>query len=154
MAFYSYNNVDSTVQSCWFNFKSRMKAAGWTVPSSSDGITYNATGDQITVNATSGAGGMSTACWFTLVHPTLDGYQRYINIQINSTGQARVKLSWTGFSTGTPGIVRVPAAADEVVLLGSGTDDSPTYATFFNTTAGLNNLFIIWLNIKSIPAEY
>lgn len=143
MTYYSYNNVDATNKSLWFNFKSRMKAAGWTVPSSSDALTYNASGDQITVNAVSGAGGMGTSSWFTLAHPTLDGYQRFINIQVNATGQARVKLSWTGFSGGSPGTVRVPSAVDEVVLLGAGTDASPTYASFFNATDGLTNVFIM-----------
>jgi len=144
MTYYSYNDTDSTVQSLWFNFKAKMKLAGWTVPSSSDGTTYNASGDQITVNATSGAGAINTSSWFILTHPTLDTYQRHICIQFGAgANQIRVKLSWSGFSAGTPGIARVPSAADEQILIGSGTDASPTYTSVLSSIAGNINAFMM-----------
>jgi len=123
MAFtFSTNQQPATCAACVFLFKATLKTAGWTVPSSSDGTTYNASGDQITTNTT-GAGGMNNNfAWFILTQPLLDGYQRHIAIQVvNATvkNQFKIKLSWTGFNTGSPNATTMPTAADEQYILGS-----------------------------------
>jgi len=52
-----------------FALKEALKAVGWTVPISSDGITYNASGDQI-AHRNSGANGMdNNNAWFVVRAP-------------------------------------------------------------------------------------
>lgn len=116
-----------------FRFKTAIKAAGATIVNSSDGTTYNASGDQITTFST-GAGGLAnTNAWFTFRLP--DG--RQFNVQRTTANTIyRIKYSKSaGFTGGTPGATRVPSATDEGVLYGSGTDASPTGQVFFGTDA-------------------
>ncbi len=131
---FNVNTVPTTGAAAIFALKTLMKAAGWTVPRSSDGTTYNAAGDQITL-ATSGAGGMANnSAWFVLQHPSHTRqyvFQRGTN---NTVWRAKYSPA-AGFTGGTPTITKVPLATDEVVLFGSGTDILPTYATLFSTDA-------------------
>lgn len=105
-------------------------AAGWTVPSSSDGSTYNSSGNQIT--ADSGAGSFANAgAWARLRQP---GGGREMLFQRGSTSVLwRVLYSVAGFVGGSPGATRVPTATDQQFLIGAGTDASPTYATTLST---------------------
>ena len=141
MAFaWSVNNTPANGGAAMFLFKTLMKAQGYTVPSSSDGTTYNSSGDQITTN-TSGAGGIQNAqAWFILKHPTIPGKQWcYQNNATPGTSAAnwRIKHSYlAGFSGGTPGATRVPSAADEVIMIGGGTDAAPTFAAIFGADGG------------------
>jgi len=115
-----------------FRLKTALKTAGWTVTKSSDGTTYNATGDQITL-ATSGAGGMANnSAWFIVSSPSVT-YPRQIAIQRGTTNlDWKVKYSAnSGFGTGTS--TQMPAAADEVILFGGGTNASPTFAQLLGT---------------------
>lgn len=142
MAFtFSTNQIPATCAACIFLFKSTLKTAGWTVPSSSDGTTYNASGDQITTNTT-GAGGMNNNfAWFILSQPITDGYQRHIAIQVNNVtakNNVKIKLSWTGFNTGSPNATTMPTAADEQYIFGT----SGAFAAFLDSTEGsiVNNV--------------
>ena len=59
MAFvFDVNESPATYAVAMFQFKTLMKTAGWTVPRSSDGLTFNSSGDQIT-SGSSGANGMN-----------------------------------------------------------------------------------------------
>jgi hypothetical protein len=123
-----------------FNLKTSLKAAGWTVLKSSDGTTYNASGDQITQGAT-GAGGMRVIkAWFVITQPgAAFGSTRSLLIQnADATGTSfRIKYSaGAGFSGGSPAALVTPSAADEVAILGAGTDAAPTFATLFTTAYG------------------
>lgn len=114
--------------------------AGWTVPSSSDGTTYNSSGDQIS-SGSSGAGGLDNAsAWWVTQMP---GTTRQLCWQRNSSTGASTSRSWrikysksAGFSGGSPGATRVPSASDEQVLLGGGTDAAPTFQQLFSGTDG------------------
>ena len=110
-----------------FIFKQTLKAAGWTVPSSSDGLTYNASGDQITTSGTGAGGLQNTRSWFRLRDP---GGRRELCIQyasISGSLQWRVKFSEVSrFTGGSPSATVTPTAADERVVWGGGTDASPT----------------------------
>jgi hypothetical protein len=113
-----------------YAFKALLKAAGWTVESSSDGTTYNSSGDQITTGA-SGTGGMANnSAWFRLRHPL--GTMEY-TVQRGTTNIAwRIKFSAGGFGAGSPGATQTPQnATDQAIILGGGTDASPTYETLF-----------------------
>ena len=118
-----------------FALKTQLKAAGWTIPRSSDGITYNAAGDQIT-HAGIGAGGLSNnGAWFVAEEP--GGRRQWcfqLGAAVNSSTQMRVKYSALAkFTGGSPAYQRVPSATDEQTLAGSGTDAAPTYASILPT---------------------
>ncbi len=115
--------------------KTMLKAAGWLVMSSSDGTTYNSSGDQITQSGT-GAGGINnTNAWFRIRCPLVNGVNREFTLQRTNTDTSwRIKYSYSTFFTGgTPGATRTPSATDEGVVLGSGTDASPTGGILFST---------------------
>lgn len=136
MAFFFDTNNQATIYgaSLMFKLKEVMKLAGWTVMASSDGTTYNASGDQITT-ATTGAGGMNNSlAWFRIRMPTLNSVTREFLFQRNSTAENatvisfRIKYSYSaGFTVGTPTITATsaPAATDQVFIFGSGADTAP-----------------------------
>lgn len=134
MAFVFNKSTPATGAEAIFNLKACLKAAGWTVTSSSDGTTYNASGDQITV-ATSGAGGMANnSAWFVIQSPAGAGAQQFCWQRGTTNLVWRLKRSRTaGFTGGTPGITIVPSATDEYLLLGAGTDAAPTFAGYHAT---------------------
>lgn len=118
--------VSNDVANVFFKLKTVLKAAGWTVPSSSDGTTYNSSGDQITTNV-AGAGGMNNnRAWFVIREP---GGRREWCFQQVVASNYRVKYSALAkFSGGSPSATQVPQASDEQVLLGAGTNASPSGA--------------------------
>jgi len=66
---FDVNQTPSTFAECAFRLKQIMVTAGWVVKSSSDGTTFNSTGDQIT-SANTGAGGMNNNnAWFRIQDP-------------------------------------------------------------------------------------
>lgn len=122
---YTYDGTNSSVNmtiaasytEVIYYLKQTLKQAGWTVTSSSDGTTYNSTGDQIT-KAGSGAGGLNNAsAWFVVKQPgSVAGAQRQIMIQ-KITGEYNwtVKLSCaSGFSGGNA--TTAPTASDSQTL--------------------------------------
>jgi len=59
-------------------------------------------------------------------------YRRQLCFQFNSAGAVRIKYSARGgFVTGSPSLTQVPAAADEALFYGGGTDASPTFTAIF-----------------------
>lgn len=129
------NSIPATGGEAMFRLKEVLKLAGWTVPESSDGTTYNPAGDQITTGA-AGAGGMNNDnAWFVVEEPSgAGGRQWCFQCVLAASEQWRIKLSAaTGFGIGNPSATQVPQAVDEVVLRGSGTDAAPTGTTLFPT---------------------
>ena len=142
MTYYFYSEKITSQQEAFFNFKEKLKLAGWSITSSGTGTsgTYNATGDNIITAANLGIRG-----WYVASHPSLDGYQRYLCFQMGSSvtdGNARIKMAWAPYSSGSPNANTVPTSADEQVLLGSGTDAAPTAANLISSTVALNNIYI------------
>lgn len=116
----------------FFKLKTQKKAAGWTVSCSSDGLTYNAAGDQITTNLTGAGGFHNTNAWIVLREP---GGRREWCYQHTTGLLWRIKYSaLSRFIIGSPGITRVPQAADEQVICGSGSDAAPVGANFHNSS--------------------
>jgi len=133
------NNTPATGSEAVYLLKEALKTAGWTVASSSDGTTYNASGDQIS-SGSSGAGGMAnSSAWFRIQMPTLDSVVREFTFQRSTSlnYQWRIKYSYSaGFTGGSPGATQTPSATDEQILAGAGTDASPTYSTILNSSDG------------------
>jgi hypothetical protein len=143
---FSVGNTPATGAVAMYLLKTTLVSAGWTVTSDSDGSTYNATGGQVTTGAT-GAGGLGNVrAWIRLQAPTVGSNTREITIQRSNSGVGatddrawRIKYSANaGFTGGSPAATVTPSAADEVFMLGGGTDASPTFlpASWFNTNGG------------------
>ncbi len=110
-----------------FLLKEQLKAAGWTVPSSSDGTTYNPAGDQITSGG-SGAGGLDNAsAWFRIQQPaggvapysgTREWLFQHSDNPANSTDWVSA-YDFAGFTGGAPDAVTSPTGADTNAMLGN-----------------------------------
>lgn len=111
--------------------KEHLKTVGWTVPSSSDGTTYNAAGDQIT-HGSSGANGLgNTNAWVRIRSPD-NSLEITLQRAVNDNTY-RIKLARAPMNAGTPGATQTPTtttATDEIVVLGAGTDAAPTGGSF------------------------
>ena len=133
---YSTNNTPVTGGAAIYIALTTLVNAGWTVKSSSDGTTYNSSGNQITSGGT-GTGGYGNAkAWFRIQAPAIGGKNRELTIQTpnTATSSARIKYSPSaGFTGGSPSATQTPTASDEVLLCGSalGTDSSPTGTAIF-----------------------
>lgn len=141
MTIRSAQTTPATGAACMFDFKEFAKANGWTVPRSSDGITYNPSGDQITTGA-AGAGGMANNyAWFELRCPA--GLRSLVFQRITTNLLWRVKYEGpgSGFTGGTPTATRVPTATREVVVRGGGTDAAPTGYTLHTTDGTYRAIF-------------
>jgi hypothetical protein len=132
MAFSFNKSTPATGAEAIFNLKTLLKLQGWTVQSSSDGTTYNASGDQIS-SAGSGAGGMANnSAWFRIRSPAGAGSQEFTCQRGTTNLVWRIKRSRTaGFTGGSPGTTQTPSATDELIAIGAGTDASPTFSSLF-----------------------
>lgn len=129
----SVNNTPLTGAAAMYIWKTTAVAAGWVVKSSSDGTTYNSTGDQISHGGSGANGMLNSRAWFRIQDP---GTRREIVVQISTSGSLnwRVKYSpLAKFTGGSPAATVTPDATDEVFLKGSGTSASPTFAALFTT---------------------
>jgi hypothetical protein len=129
-----------------FQFKQKMKLAGWTVSSSGDGLSaYGATSDVIT-GYVAGANGLgNNRSWYVLREP---GGRREYSIQRVSNQSYRIKYSALArFVIGAPNSTTTPDATDEQTLNGTGTSASPGGGTFL----GSENVSKIHHVIESTP---
>jgi hypothetical protein len=128
------SNTFTTIGGIFFAMRGVLLSAGWTSVADSDGLTYSAAGTQITHSST-GAGGFQNArAWMRLRDPS---GRREIVLQnivigaLNGTGSWRMKVSeFSRFTGGSPAATVTPAASDEQVLVGGGSDASPTGANW------------------------
>lgn len=128
---------------CMWQFIAAMIAAGWTKPADSDGTTYSAVGAAVSSGA-AGAGGLAnTGAWVRLRSP--DGMREYVwqRGTTDLTWRMLRACSQDGsagnyFTGGTPGATRAPTATNQHLLMGGGTDASPTYANLFTTNNTYN----------------
>lgn len=110
------NNAPITGDQAFFKFKALLKTAGWTVPSSSDGLTVFPSSDGI-VGFGSGAGQIGNSLsWFRIKQPSAVGlYQREFMIQRASFGGTGwlMRYSLNGFTGGSPTATVPPTASDQ-----------------------------------------
>lgn len=139
-------NLVSTYAEYYYQIKEQLKLVGWTVESSSDGLTFNMSSDIINQSA-NGAGGMNNNyAWYVLSHPTLDGYKRWMCVQVTTGSKydVRIKMAWSPFNSGIPSAIRAPASISERVIYGSGTDISPSSASIMDSTLANNRYHLIF----------
>ncbi len=135
---YYANQSPATGAEAVLSLKTNLKLNGWTVPFSSDGLTFNGSGDQIT-QASSGANGMANnSSWFVVQQPSggsaPQAGSRQLLLQRSATDnrQWRVKYSYGGLFTGGSATV-APTATDEQILLGSGNAAASGYSNWFSS---------------------
>lgn len=135
MAYTFSKTTPATGAVAMFDLKTHLKSVGHTVKSSSDATTYNSTGDQITSGASGASGWANNNAWVRIQSP--DGYREF-TIQRGTTNVLwRVKFSRAAkFTGGSPDATHTPSATDEAIIIGGGTDASPTFATTFGTDGG------------------
>jgi hypothetical protein len=153
---FTVNNTPLTGAIAFYQLVAALMAVGWLKKMDSDGTIYSATGTQVTHGGT-GVGGLgNTRSWVRLQAPQVNhgsvvNQTREITIQrTTSDTQWRVKYSASAlFTGGAPAILVTPSAADEVFMVGGGTDASPTFSTFFGTNAGY-----VWHIVCGGAAEF
>jgi hypothetical protein len=133
---FSVNNTPANGWQAMFILKTLLKAAGWLIPSSSDGSTYSASSDIITSGG-GGAGGLANLkAWIRFKHPTAVGREFTVLV-----GSASDDTSWriiantggTGFTAGAPSATVPPSGSGGThSLVGGGTDAAPTFNTLFD----------------------
>ncbi len=96
-----------------FHLKATLVTAGWIVKSSSDGTTFNTTGDQISLPG-SGAGGFSNSnAWARIQMPSINGVTREFTFQRTNSAAYIMKYSYSaGFITGGSASA-TPTATDQ-----------------------------------------
>lgn len=140
---YNVNQTPATGSVAMYNLLALLFGNGWVVKSSSDGTTYNATGNQLT-NGAVGAGGLGNAsAWFRIQAPDA---ARELVVQRSAANNTQWRIKYspaTHFTGGAPAATQVPSATDEVVLLGGGSDAAPTMATLFGADAGYRHNLMV-----------
>jgi hypothetical protein len=108
-----------------YEMVSRLVVSGWTVPASSDGTTYNASGNVFTnghlySQSTVTAGSpLNANAWWRLRHPS-GACELLFHHSISTNADAyTVRYSAAGFTGGTPNATTAPTATDEVYVFGS-----------------------------------
>lgn len=119
-----------------WHMKELLKVAGWTVTQSGDGTTYNAAGDELDTIAKFRD---NTRAWFAIQDP--GGGRAFTFQRVSNSANCRAKYAATGgFTGGTPSANTTPAAttpAEEQIIMGSGTDASPTGSGFGFNSPGI-----------------
>lgn len=131
---FSPNVVAATNNLQHWLFKEHLKANGFPVVTSGDGVSvYSSSGDVITSSTVWGNAGS----WYAIAGPTIDGVTEYWCVQHSNNDIYRIKYGLTPFTGGSPSATRVPSSTTEQVMLGGGTDASPTYFNlYFNGSSG------------------
>ena len=127
---YSANNTPATSDAAVYLLKTLLKGVGWTVPRSSDGLTYNSSGDQITSGGT-GAGGMrNNLAWFEITPPGGTGRHYCFQVNVSSPSLWRISTALGAFTAGTPSATQTPAPSgtDRIYISGGGTEAVPGFA--------------------------
>jgi len=132
---FSTNTNPTTSAIAMYSLIATLISAGWTKVKDSDGTTYSSSGVQVTSGASGTNGLANNSAWVQLAAPSVGGQVRSITIQRGTVNTSwRVKYSAAaGFSGGSPAATVTPSATDEAIILGTGTDASPTFTAWFPT---------------------
>jgi hypothetical protein len=126
-----------------YMLKKVLNQAGWTTRMSSDGTAdgYNSDGTSDKITSAGGAdpGGLQHGtyqvggAWYRLRAPDGSMELCYQTVDTGNMSRFRCKMSWDGFSAGSPTYLVTPqpplvdGVSDEAVFYGSGPDSAPVY---------------------------
>src|SRR3990172_4710338 len=127
---YAWNHSSpATGAVAMYDLKELLKAQGWSVVMSGDGLAvYSAVGDVITGGGVGANGMANTRAWFRITDPA--GVKE-LTIQRGTLNYTyRIKFSYAAkFTGGAPDPDQTPSATDEVIVEGGGTDAAPSYGS-------------------------
>lgn len=141
MAFYfSTNNTPVNHTHCMYLLKQLFStASGWAVTGSGDGISnVSLTSDILTGYGNNANELGNDRAWFRVKGPSLDGYQREFTFQRigNSSTHHMWRVKYIQFGNTSGGnAITTPYSSDEAVVVGTGSDASPTGSSVFGSTA-------------------
>jgi hypothetical protein len=118
-------NVYSSIQ--------RATVHGWTCPLSSDGYSDYGNSNQITSDGYGPHGFANPGAWCVL-NKTIGTQQYQFCLQTDGYMGLRLKYSKLGFNNGLGNLTETPGATDQQILLGGGTDTTPTYQQILGGT--------------------
>lgn len=131
---FTTNQTPATGPITVYTFISRLITAGFTKVKDSDGTTYSSSGAQVTGGGTGTNGLGNNSAWVNLRWPS--GTRELVIQRGTSDLLWRITYSPTAFSTGSPAATVVPSSANSSIIMGGGTDGSPTFATWFSSNGG------------------
>lgn len=133
---FSRDKKPATIAGLPWELKELLVDAGWTVTQSSDGTTYNATGDQLAAETDLD----NDLAWFVVQSPAGREFCWQTSDPASTPEEWRLKYSPAeGFGSGAPDATTTPTGTDEVIMVGGGTDAAPTFDVLFNASAGSIN---------------
>lgn len=140
---FSTGNTPATGATAMWLLISTLVVAGWVVKSDSDGTTYAPAGGQVTGGGV-GAHGLNNAnAWIRIQAPATNGgavvnqHREFTFQRGNNSTAWRIKYSASAnFLLGLPSAAATPASADEVFMIGSGTDAAPGFSNFWFAADG------------------
>ena len=103
----------------------------WIVVLSSDGYANYGTGNILNSDNAAPNGFANSNAWCVL-SKTINGQQYQFCIQTDGYMGFRIKYSKSGFNNGLGNLDNTAGATDQQILLGGGTDTSPTYQQILN----------------------
>jgi len=141
---FSVNNTPATAGFSMYLLVSTLVTAGWVVKASGDGVaSYSAaSGASVTSGNTGALGFDNTNAWVRIQAPAVNGgsivnQTREWTFQRGTTNNKGWRFKYSasaGFTGGSPSATVTPSATDEVIMVGAGTDASPTpTANWFHT---------------------
>lgn len=139
---FSVNNLPATGTAAIWLLITTLISAGWTQVGSGDGSTYaNGSAGPVTGSGSGATGLGNSNAWVRIQAPSVNqgavsNQTREWLFQRGTDSRSwRFKYSASaGFSGGSPSATVAPTGTDQVVMLGAGTDASPTYtASWLNT---------------------
>jgi len=146
----------------FYNLKQLLKTVGWTVLSSSDGLTYFPASDGITHNGLGAAGMANALAWFRIRQPS-GGVAPYAGVreivfqlidQEPPSMHLYAKVSQSGgFTGGAPSATRTPSSVDEHLWIGSGTDAVPVGFQFYSYNVPSYTKYYVCVN-DAAPWEF
>lgn len=141
--------VGTAVAPVIFQLKEMMKTAGWTIMSSSDGVTnLNTTpgnANDVILNNSSGANGIdNTNAWFRIQMPLVGGVNRELLFVRNLTNAWIIRYSYSSGFINSPGLTSPPTATDSVEVYSGFLLNTTLSFCLIIGGAAENYNFILW----------
>jgi hypothetical protein len=132
-----------------YQLKEMLKTAGWTIMSSSDGVTnLNTTpgnANDVILNSNSGVNGLNNVnAWFRIQMPLVGGVNRELLFIRNLVNSFIIKYSYSSGFVNSPGLTSPPTATDSVEVYSGFLQSSDLSFCIIVGGAVENYNFMLW----------